>query len=141
MPAIALSPLATAFVGMVERESLAGRLDGAVRVPIDAVARIQILTVIGQTVAEGASKPISAPGFHVGRPGAEDCRDGGRERRIFPECRSASQEMLRRQLVSAVAAAYDAALVAALTSGAATAGSGVGDLLAAISGGAPGHPT
>ena len=48
--------------------------------------------------------------------------------------------MLRRQLVSAVAAAYDAALVAALTSGAPTAGSGVGDLLSSISDGAPAKP-
>ncbi len=86
--AIALSPLATAFVGMVERES-SGRTPrrrgaGAPRCRGAHPDR-------DRHRADGRGRRGQADlahGLHVCRPGAKGRRHDCRERRIFPECRS-----------------------------------------------------
>lgn len=55
----ALMPLSSAFVGAVKRDTIVDRLDGAQRVPLGVVARLQIGSVTATAVGEGDVKPVA----------------------------------------------------------------------------------
>jgi hypothetical protein len=138
--AIALMPLGTAFLGLVDAESVLGRLEGAVRLPYSVTgARLQVGTVTAVAVDEGAVRPAMALAFDTTGPPtkveAQIVLSAEALRSFDPE----SQSGITRVLVSAVAAAVDRELVAVLTSAAPMAGT-IGDLFAAVSGGQPSRP-
>lgn len=137
---VALLPLGAAFLGLVDRESVLGRLAGATRIPLTAAARLQVAELVAATVAEGAVKPVSHLGFEAaGEPtkvAAQVVISAEALRAIDP----ATQDGIRQVLVSACAAATDVALVTVLTSGTSAGSASLSDLFALVSGGAPRTP-
>jgi hypothetical protein len=140
--AIGLQPLKMAFVAEVERLAVTGQLKGAVRVPLGAFGRIQLGVIDAVAVGEGAIKPVGRMDFDIG---------GGRPSKVVAQIvvtsewtravDSATQDAIRQQLVSALAAKVDVDFVTAIMTGLSpVAGGGVAELLAAISGGAPQRP-
>jgi hypothetical protein len=141
---MALGPLASAFIGAVDRESIIGALDGAVRVPLGppGSARIQVGSVTTSAASEGELKPVArmeftaAPDDYPAKIIAQIVATAEALRRLDP----ATQAALSRHLISATAAATDEALVTALTGGSPASAADVGTLLSSISGGAPRRP-
>jgi hypothetical protein len=141
---MALGPLVTAFIGAVDRESILGALDGAVRVPLAAPggARIQIGHVETSPASEGELKSVArvdylaAPDDFPQKIIAQIVASAEALRRLDPT----TQAALSRHLVSATAAATDVALVTALTTGSPASSADVATLLSSISGGAPRRP-
>lgn len=139
--AIALQPLRMAFVSEVERVSVTGQLVGAVRVPLGAFARIQVGVIEAVPIGEGQVKPVARLDFDVA---------GGAPSKVIAQIIVSSewtravdgptQDAIRQQLVSACAARTDADFVTAITTGLSPVTGDVGDLLAAISQGAPAKP-
>lgn len=135
-----LGPLVTGFLAMVERDSVDGQIPGLVRVPLTDAGRIQIATAIGSTVGETAPKPISRLDFAFVGPVGKVAATVIMTAELMRSADPVTQEMIRRQVVSAVVAAKNAALVAALTAGAPTAASTVWGLFAQVSAGSPRYP-
>jgi hypothetical protein len=133
-------PLASAFLGLVDRESLLGQLDGAVRIPLTAAARLQVGTIEASAVAEGDEKPVALLAFDVTGAPSKVVATIVLSAEALRAIDQPTQVGIRQVLVSAAAAATDVALVAALTAGTASGSTAPGDLLAAISGGAPRRP-
>jgi hypothetical protein len=138
--AVALLPLDAAFLGLVDYQSLLGKLPGAVRLSIRTSARLQTSLVPGAFVAETALKPVSAVNF--AEPGApvKVVSQLVVSAEVLRAVDAATQDGLRQVLVSAVAEGTDAALLAALTAGAPAGSATPGALLAAIANGAPRAP-
>ena len=140
--AVALLPLSTAFLREVGQATIDGRLDGALRLPLNAAARLQVGSVEATEVAEGETKPVVRLTFTAGNAPLQKVVG---EIVVSVEALRAfdvqTQSGVRQLLVDALAAASDRVFVAALTAvgtsiGTATAGA----LLAAISSGAPSRP-
>lgn len=139
--AVALQPLRTAFVAAVDRLSIFGGLDGALRLPLTALARLQVGTVTATEVAEGQIKPIGRFDFELSgttptKVEASIVATAEALRSLDP----ATQAGMSAHLVSAAAAATDVSLIARLTTGSPAASADPGTLLQAISGGAPRRP-
>jgi hypothetical protein len=138
---IGLQPLDTAFVGLVDRESVIGRLEGAVRLPLTAAARLQLGSVSAVVVDELAPKPIAPLTFDV--PGAPSKVTAlvVASAEALRSVDAASQDGIRAVLVSAVAEGTDALLVSSIVAASAPLGTATpAALLAAISNGSPRKP-
>jgi hypothetical protein len=139
---VAEAGLNAAFLAAADRESILGQLDGAIRMPLSAGVRVQLGTVTAAVAPEGEEKPIAKIDFTF---------DASLPAKI-PAAIVVSDEALRvlglgvqsaiaQHLISAVAAATDVSLVAALTAGSPPAAAAdAGALLMAVSGGAPRRP-
>jgi hypothetical protein len=137
--AVALMPLDTAFLGLVDAESVLGKLDGAVRLPLMAAARLQVGEVHAAVVSEADIKPVMRLDFDTIAPPTKAEAQIVISSEALRNFDPATQDGIRAVLVSAVAAAVDRELVTMLTGSAPTAGT-VEDLLAAVSGGQPRKP-
>ncbi len=138
--AVSLGPLQAAFVGLVDAESVLGRLDGAVRIPLGAAARLQVGTITAAAVAELASKPVMALAFTTAGPGSKVEASIVISSEALRALDAGTQSGITQVLVSACAAAVDRALVAVLTAGSPAGSATPGALLAAVSGGQPRRP-
>jgi len=138
--AVALIPLASAFVALVDHESVLGKLAGAHHIPLAGLGRLQVGTVTTETAAEGAEKSIAQIGFTV----------GGWPKKVVAQIvvsdeaaralGAAVQAGLMQVLVSACAEATDGELITTLMAGGATTATTPGDLFAAVSNGSPRRP-
>ena len=137
---VALQPLRAAFVDAVDREALSGRLEGAHRVPLGVVSRLQTGTVTATAVAEGGIKPVGRIAFTVSGLPSKAVGQIVVTAEYLRSINTLAQEGITRSLVSATAAALDVEFITAFTAGAPAGSSDVGTLLAAISDGAPTRP-
>jgi hypothetical protein len=122
----------SALLALIERESLAGRIEGAIDVPLGTAGRIQLGAIVGAAVEEGASKPIGTLGFALAPNPRKVSATVITSTEFFRSFKPEDQAMIRRQLVAAAAAASDAVLVEALTTAAAHGTATPGALLAQL---------
>jgi hypothetical protein len=108
---------AAAFLAHVDLTTLSGRLDGAVRLPLNATARLQVGTITASETAEGAQKLVGTIGFDISGPPTKVSAQIIVTAETLHALDQATQNGLRDLLASACAAATDAALVSALTAG------------------------
>lgn len=137
---VAEAPLNSAFWSLVERQSILGALEGALRVPLNVATRVQVGTVTATAVAEGGLKPVARMTFDVNT--TDPTKVVGEvvvSDEFLRTTNTVAQRAVSRQLVSATAVATDAELVSTLTADAAT-GTDVSALFAAVSDGAPANP-
>jgi hypothetical protein len=138
---IGLQPLDTAFVGLVDRESVIGRLEGAVRLPLTAAARLQLGTLSAAVVGELDPKPIARLDFATPAAPTKVVALVVASAEAVRSVDAATQDGLRSVLVSAVAEGTDALLVSIITGATAPLGTATPTaLLAAISNGSPRTP-
>ena len=109
----ALRPLASVFVGAVDRESILSQLTGAITIPLWTAARVQVLNIEARTVAEGAQKLFGEMAFET----ASDLPSKivammALTSELAKSLDPVALEGLRRGLVSAVAAQIDVVLCA-----------------------------
>jgi len=133
---VLLQPLDTAFVGLVDARSALGRLLqlGAISMPLNGAARLQLGTVDASEVAESALKPVAAKiDFALSGPpqkcAASIVASAEALRSFSPDVQSG----LRDVLVAACARAVDRLLVTALTASPASSSTAIGDLFASLS--------
>jgi hypothetical protein len=108
-----------AFVSLVERESLLGRIDGAIEVPLGTAGRIQLGAIVGAAVEEAGVKPISTLAFSLAPSPKKVSATIVASAEFFRSFKPEDQAVIRRQLVSAAATASDALLIETLTAAAA----------------------
>jgi len=135
-----LLTLNAAFVGQVDAQSIVGRLDGRITIPLAAAARLQLGEIVATGVVEGDEKQVARMAFDVAGPPSKVVAQivvSNEAMRCFD---APTQSAISGVLVSAVAAAQDAALVSALTAGTSTGSATPAALFAACSGGRPARP-
>jgi hypothetical protein len=139
-PGVAEAPMRAAFLAQVGQQSILGRLTGAVRIPFNESARLQVGSIAASVVAEGAVKPIARMAFDVSGPPSKVICQVVVTAEMLRSVDPATQAGITAALESATAAGLDDLLVSVLTAGSVAAGAEPGILLQAISGGRPSKP-
>ena len=130
-----------AFLAHVDRQSILGRVRGATRLPLAAVARTIVGTLDAVETAEGATKVVAHLSFNLAQPELRKAQAGiVVSEEVVRSTDRGSLDGLRDLLVSATAAKTDELLVEVLTAGAAAPATTVAELIGALSDGAPSEP-
>lgn len=137
-----VGPLSAAFVGMVNRVSILGRLLelGAIAMPFGGTGRLQVGVVEASETAAGAQKVIAKIVFELPDAPKKVQATVVFNMEALKSLDPQTQNGIRDVLATAVAAATDVELVKTLTAGPPATSAAPGDLLAAVSGGAPVRP-
>jgi len=135
-----LAPLGSAVVALVGQASAINKIPGVTHIPIDGTGRIQAGTISAIRVSESARKPVMLPKFGVPGELSKVSAMVACTMEMMIALDPAAQEAVAKMLISAVTQAFDGEGVAALTAGSPLGSAAVGDLLGAISGGAPVAP-
>jgi hypothetical protein len=139
-PYVAQHPTGMAFVGLVDAQSLLGKLLGLVNIPLTEGARLLLGTVVADLTAEGAETPHASIAFDVAGAPVKVGTAGIFSNEALMSLDPVTQAAITQVLVAACAAATDVQLVATLTAGTPAASADPGTLLTAISGGRPSRP-
>ena len=114
------APASAALVAMINAEELAGRLVGAVRLPLTAPARLQVGTIAAAETAEGAVAPINVLTFNGATKPVKVEATIVVSDEALRAVDATTQNGILDLLVASSAAASDRALVGVLTAGSST---------------------
>jgi hypothetical protein len=126
------APASAALAAMINAEDLAGRLAGAIRLPLAMPGRLQVGTTTAAEVAEGAVAPISVLTFNAATKPVKVEATIVVSNEALRAVDATTQNGILDLLVAACAAASDRAFVAALTAGTSTGTATPAALFAAI---------
>jgi len=136
-------PLVSGFLGEAAERSIRGRLDGPIRMDVRTAGRVQMGTVVGQQVGEGAPKPVVKLEFSAATAAPDKfSAEIVVSREAVQPLNAQALAGITTALVNATARADDDQFVAALltAAGAPESSDDIGTLLSAITGGRPSRP-
>ncbi len=126
------APTSAALAALVNAEDLAGRLVGAIRMPLTMPGRLQIGTIGASEVAEGAVAPVSVLTFGAATTPAKVEAMIVVSNEALRAVDTTTQNAILNILLAAAVAASDRKLVALLTAGTSTGTATPAALLAAL---------
>jgi hypothetical protein len=129
---VAMQPANAAFLAVVDQRSILGALPGAVRVPLNTTARLQVGELAGGVVAEGDVLTNGTLSFDEGGAPLKIVNQVVVSSEFALAVDPATQDALTNILAASAAKATDVQVIAALTAGSPAASADPGVLLAAL---------